>query len=100
VGAEVEVSGTLRAGVLVASKVKASTDQSRTFELNGSPSALDSAARRFVLRGIAVSYGRSDLVFNNGTAAKLVGYTGTLKVEGVLSADRTLLEATSIRFDK
>jgi hypothetical protein len=100
VGVEVEVSGTLRAGILVATKVSASGDQARTFELNGSPSALDSAARRFVLRGTTVSYARSDLVFGNGSAAKLVGYTGTLKVEGVLSADRTLLEATTIRFDK
>ncbi len=100
VGSEVEVSGSLRAGVLVAAAVKVSGDQVKSFELEGSPSALDSTARRFVLRGTTVSYARSDLVFENGSAAKLVGYTGTLQVEGVLSADRTLLEATRIHFDK
>ena len=100
VGAEVEVSGSLRAGVLVAAVVKVSGDQARSFDLEGSPTALDSTARRFLLRGVTVSYARSGLVFENGSAATLVGYTGKLHVEGVLSADRTLLEATRIHFDK
>jgi hypothetical protein len=46
-----------------------------------------------------ISYGRSDLVLENGNAAKLVGYTGRLKGDGQLSADRTLLDAQRIRFD-
>jgi hypothetical protein len=32
------------------------------------------------------------------SAATLVGYTGTLAVKGQLSADRHVLEATSISF--
>ncbi len=95
-GARVEVSGTLVGGVLLATEVQASA--AKTFELNGSLSNLDTAKRRFVLRGTTVSYARSDVVFDKGSAAQLVGYAGTLKVEGVLSADRTVLEATRIRF--
>ena len=99
VGAKVEVSGTLRAGVLLATEVEASTGTLRTYELNGTLSNLDTARRRFVLRGTTVSYARSDVVFDKGTAARLVGYTGSLKIEGALSADRTWVEATRIRFN-
>jgi hypothetical protein len=74
-------------------------DERRSFEVNGRLSRLDTAARRFVLRGMPISYGRSDLVLENGNAAKLVGYTGRLKGDGQLSADRTLLDAQRIRFD-
>ena len=98
VGAQVEVSGALRAGVLVASEVQARSEQARSFELNGSPSGLDAVRKRFVLRGTTVSYARADVVFDGGNAASLVGYSGELKVEGQLSADRTLVEATRIRF--
>ena len=97
VGAKVQVSGTLRAGVLLATQVEASTGKLRSYELNGTPSNLDSVNRRFVLRGTTVSYARSDVVFDKGTAARLAGYTGSLKVEGMLSADRTWVEATRIR---
>lgn len=98
VGARVQVSGTLRAGVLLATEVEASTQKLRSYELNGSLSKLDTVQRRFVLRGTTVSYARSDVVFSKGTAASLVGYTGSLKVEGMLSADRTWVEASLIRF--
>ena len=100
VGAKVEVSGTLRAGVLWAAEVEASLGKLRTFELNGTLSQLDTVQRRFVLRGTTVSYARSGVVFDKGTAAGLLGYSGKLKVEGVLSADRTWVEATRIRFDR
>ena len=99
VGAKVEVRGALRAGVLLASEVQASAaEEARVFELKGSLSGLDTTARRFVVRGVTVSYARSDVVFKNGSAAQLVGYTGTLKVEGLLSTDRTVLEATKVEF--
>ena len=48
--------------------------------LNGQLSSLDLAARRFVLRGTTVSYGGAEVLFSNGSAAKLSGYTGSLKV--------------------
>jgi len=98
VGARVEVSGTLRSGVLVAARVTASGAETNAFELNGSIASLDTAGRSFVLRGVTVSYARSDLRFDQGSAA-LLAVGRKLKVEGVLSADRTRLEATRIRFD-
>lgn len=100
VGARVEVRGSLRAGVLVASEVKAAASgEARSFELKGMLGQLDTVARRFVVRGTTVSYARAGLVFKNGNAAKLVGYAGTLEVKGTLSTDRTVLEATEIEFD-
>ncbi len=100
-GSSVEISGALRAGVLVASKLDVSNgrDRVKLFELSGSISGLNTSTRRFVLRGTTVSYARPDIVFNNFNAAKLSGYTGKLKVKGVLSADGTLLDATEIEFD-
>ena len=96
-GARVEASGTLRAGVLVANQIQASaTTASKTFELNGTLSSLDIVNRRFVLRATTVSY--AGAVFNNFNAAKLVGYTGKLKVKGMVSGDGTLLAASSIQF--
>ena len=97
-GVRVEVRGTLRAGTLVASEVKVAAPEARLFELRGTVSQLDTVNRRFMLRGTPVAYGRADLVFQNGTAALLTGYTGTLEVQGVLSADRTRLDATVITF--
>ena len=99
VGAKVEVSGTLRGGVLQAREVEATAGKVKTFELNGSLASLDTANRRFVLRGTTVSYAAASVVFANGSAARLPGYAGKLKVRGVLSADRTLLEATRIQFE-
>ena len=100
VGAQVEVRGSLRAGVLLASEITVrSAGQSRDYELKGSISQLDTVARRFMLRGTPVSYGRAGLVFKNGSAAQLVGYGGQLKVKGQLSIDRTVLDATEISFD-
>ena len=98
VGSKAEVAGTLRAGVLVASRVEVTTESLRTYELNGTLSNLDTVRKRFVVRGTTVSYARSDVVFDKGTAAQLSGYTGQLKVEGTLSADRTWVEAQRIRF--
>ena len=99
-GAQVTVRGTLRAGLLLATQVVVGSDeQARSFDLSGNIGSLDTTARRFVLRGTPVSYGRADLVFENGNAAKLVGYAGTLEVEGQLSADRTQVDAQRIRFD-
>lgn len=98
VGARVAVGGALRNGVLQAATVRVLGAGVRQFELNGSVSSLDAAAQRFVLRGTTVSFARVDLRIDGGSLAALaVGRR--LRVEGVLSADRTVLEATRIRFD-
>ena len=98
-GAQVEVSGALRAGVLLASKVEARSAGTRLFELKGPIASLDRAGQRFVLRGTTVSYARADLRFDAPASAAGLAVGRALKVEGVLSADRTVLEATRIRFD-
>lgn len=96
-GAWVQVRGSLKAGVLVATRVQASTpEQVRGFELKGTPASLDTAARRFVLRGVTVSYAGAS--FSGGTAATLVGYSGTVEVKGQLSADRQVLNAATVEF--
>ncbi len=99
VGARVEVEGVVRGGVFVASKVKLVTDtdlQDRGFELIGSITAADAAARTITLRGVTVSTARSDLRIDDGTAANLV-VGQAVEVRGVLAADRRTLEATRIK---
>lgn len=97
-GARVEVRGRLSGGVLLASRVQArAPEQARGFELKGTPASLDTANRRFVLRGVTVDYSRA--TFQGGSAAALVGYTGRLEVKGSLSADRQVLVAETVMFD-
>ena len=102
-GAQVAVSGALRGGVLVAGKVSVEpAGKLKTYELRGTVQTLDLAGRRLVLRdGVrdtAVSLARADLVFDKGRLSDLaVGRR--VRVQGLLSADRTLVEATQVRFD-
>lgn len=97
-GARVEVSGRLTGGVLQATQVQASApEQARGYELKGSPTGLDTANRRFVLRGVTVDYSRA--AFQGGNAAALVGYSGVLEVKGSLSTDRQVLAADVVKFD-
>lgn len=100
-GAEVRVSGTVQSGVLVAREVRVDGGEagsSAAFSLRGPVSSLDTAARRLVVRGTMVSYARIDLVVEKGTLAQLaVGRQ--VRIDGVLSADRTVVEATKLRFD-
>jgi len=97
-GARVQVRGKLSGGVLVATRVQASAaEQPRGYELKGTPTSLDTANRRFVLRGVTVDYSRAS--FQGGNAAALVGYTGVLEVKGSLSADRQVLAADTVKFD-
>ena len=98
-GAEVKVSGTVSNGVLVAREVEVEDDNSgQAYSLRGAVSSLDTAAKRLVIRGTTVSYARSGLVVEKGTLAQLaVGRQ--LRIDGVLSADRTVVEATRLRFE-
>jgi hypothetical protein len=101
-GQRVKVEGTARGGVLVASKVRVvGPDGDDAYETRGRIVAIDRVARIFELNGNRgrVSYARSDLVFEDGTAAELaVGRQ--VVVTGELSADGTLLEARRIEFDE
>lgn len=105
VGSRVEVTGVLSGGVLLARKVSSSDDshgQAKAYELNGLVQTLDLAGQRLLLRdGVrdtVVGLARSGLVFSKGQRSDLaVGRR--LRVLAQPSADRTLLEATEIRFD-
>jgi hypothetical protein len=99
-GAQVEVHGTSSNGVVTATSVKVETHAERHaegFELHGAITAIDTAAKTFVLRGVTVSYGAVGIDFHKGTAAQLaVGVQ--LEVRGMLSVDGTMLQATRISF--
>lgn len=103
-GARVEVSGsvvtTAGVSVLVATKVEIEErrDQGRrALELHGTIGTLDTAAKTFALRGVTVWYGGAAVVYKNGVQADLANGK-RVEVRGVLSADRTRLEAQRIEF--
>jgi hypothetical protein len=100
-GVRVEVEGSVRGGVLQATRVTIKSDQEehdRGFELHGTIASASAAQQTFVLRGLTVSTARSDLVLLGGTAADLVAGR-QVQVQGQLSADRTRIDATQIKFD-
>ncbi len=100
VGARAEVRGTLRGGVLRATRVtvKSESEHSgREFQIDAAITAVDAAAGTVTLRGLVVSLRRPGLRLDNGTLADLtVGRR--IEVRAVLSADRRTLEATRITF--
>ncbi len=99
-GALVEVRGTASAGRVVASRVSVRNerdDDLRRVELHGSASALDTAAKTFMLREIKVDYSQV-LEWKDGAAAELANGR-QLEVKGVWSADRTTLIAAVIEFE-
>ena len=100
-GVRVEVQGSVRAGSFKASSVSIQSDDaeaSRNFELHGNITAVNTALRTFVLRGLTVSTTRPDLRYQNGTAANLV-VGRSVEVKGVLSGDGLRIDAININFE-
>ena len=98
-GARVEVEGAIVGGVLVATKVEIEERREqgkRGLELRGDMSNLNTTDKTFALRGVTVWYGGS-VEYSGGTVATLANGK-TLEVKGVLSTDRTRLEARGIKF--
>lgn len=99
-GVRVEVEGSVRAGVLRATKVSIRSDEQvrdRGFEITDLITTVNASARTFTLRGVTVSTAFAGLRFDNGSAADLtVGRR--VEVRGVLGVDRRVLEATRITF--
>ena len=100
VGARVEVEGPIVGGVLVAAKVELDDRRASDrhgFELHGTVSSLDTAARTFTLRGVKVDWSGA-VNWRDGNAARLADGV-RVEVKGVPSADRTRLVATRISFE-
>jgi hypothetical protein len=99
-GARVEVHGTVSNGVLVATKVEVEDRRGagqRELELRGLMGNLNTTDKTFALRGVTVWYGGSAVVYRDGTEASLAN-DKRVEVKGVLSSDRTRLEARRIEF--
>ena len=99
-GVQVEVKGTVRNGVLVASQVgveaKHQQERDRHFELHGAITAVDSVARSFVVRGVTVSYAGS-VAYTGGTVADLI-VGAKVAVRGGVGSTRSQVLATEISF--
>ena len=97
-GAKVEVEGVVTNGVLVASKVEIEDRRLvvRTLELRGEMSNLNTTAKTFALRGVTVWFGGT-VEYKNGLEATLANGK-RVEVKGVLSTDRTRLEARRVEF--
>lgn len=98
-GARVEVHGTVNNGVLVASAVKSEERRTmghRALELRGELGNLNRGDKTFALRGVTVWFG-GPVVYRGGTEATLANGQ-RVEVQGVLSSDRTRLEARRIEF--
>jgi Domain of unknown function (DUF5666) len=99
-GAMVEVRGRAESGRIVASRVKVldrRDDEVRGVELHGNVSALDTAAKTFMLREVKVSYANV-IEWKDGDASKLADGKA-LEVKGLWSADRSVLNAARIEFE-
>ena len=98
-GVQVEVKGSLRDGVLVASRVEleAEDGDAEGFELHGGVESVDPVTMRFVVRGVTVMWD-ANTEFEGGSAADIrVGRE--VEVKGRLSTDGSQIEATSIHLE-
>jgi hypothetical protein len=96
-GERVEAEGSIRAGVLVSTRVRPISrgeESGREFDVGGSIASLDAAGRTFVVRNVVVSYAGA-VDFRDGSAQDLaVGRE--VEARGRLSSDGTRLQATRI----
>jgi hypothetical protein len=97
VGARAEVRGSLRAGVLRATRVTVrseSENSGREFQVEGLVTAIDAVAGTVTVRGLVISTRRPGLRVECGPLSPRVG--DRVEVRAVLAADRRTLEATRI----
>jgi hypothetical protein len=95
-GAQAQVEGRLRGGVLVATRIRLPSAQEiehRTYQLAGRVESVDVAGASFVLRGVEVDFAGARFV--GGSAASIVA-GASLRVQGTLSSDGTRLDAKQI----
>lgn len=100
-GVQVEVHGAMVNGVLVATKVGLESrhrgDDDRKLELHGAITAVDTAAKTFVLRNVTVSYAGT-VSYQGGTEAGLV-VGARVEVKGGVGSTRTQVQAVKIEFE-
>ena len=98
-GAEVEVEGVARDGVIIATKVKIEAedeDEHNGFELHGVIAMLDTNSQTFMLRGVRISY--AGAAFKDGSQSNLAEGS-RVEVKATLSTNGTGLVATTIEFE-
>ena len=100
-GAAVEVKGTVRNGVLVATEVELDArhqgEDSRKWHLFGAISALDTTAKTFVVRNVTVSYG--DATRYEGGAVTDLAVGRKVHVKGAVGSTRTQVQAAVVSFE-
>ena len=100
-GVEVEVHGTLSKGVLVANKVSIESrhqgDDSHQWQLFGAITALDTAAKTFVVRGVSVTYGAATTYVGGSLADLAVGRK--VHVKGSVGSTRSQVQAAVVSFE-
>ena len=98
-GVQVEVKGSLRDGVLVASRVELEAEggDAEGFELHGGVESVDPVTMRFVVRGVTVMWDANTEFEGGGAADIRVGRE--VEVKGRLSTDGSQIEATSIHIE-
>ena len=99
-GVLVEVRGRAEGGRIIASRVKVRNrddDEVRGVELHGTVSALDTAAKTFLLREVKVSYANV-IEWKDGDASNLADGKA-VEVKGLWSEDRSVLNAALIEFE-
>jgi hypothetical protein len=97
VGARAEVRGSLRAGVLRATRVTVRSEaenSGRDFQVEGLVTASDAVAGTVTVRGLVISTRRPGLRVECGPLSPRLG--DRVEVRAVLAADRRTLEATRI----
>lgn len=98
-GARVEVSGSIANGVMTATRVEVRERRDpmqRPLEIHGAVGNLDTNAKTFALRGVTIWYG-GNVSYPTGSEADLANGKN-VTVRGVLSTDRTRLEARTIDY--
>jgi hypothetical protein len=99
-GVLVEVMGSVRNGVLVASRVELKSDEGgpEAFELNGRIDVVDAPAQRFVVRGVTVMWSGATRFDSSSPGDIAVGRQ--VEVRGVLSSDGQRIDATLIHVER
>ena len=99
-GVRVEVRGSLRSGVLVASRVEIESEEGgpEAFELHGRIESVDGPAMRFVVRGVTVVWSGTTRFESSVAGDIIVGRE--VEVRGRLSSDGQRIDATLIHVER